>query len=117
MTYSIDLRQRVVDCVNQEKETQQATATRFKVSLATVKRWLKRPCLIPKKPGATTATSLDRNQLLAIQTANPSAYLDELATLLGSKKSTISYNLIKLGISRKKKHALPRTKRSQTHHL
>ncbi|MCS6265963.1 MAG: hypothetical protein H2174_00145 [Vampirovibrio sp.] len=100
MAYSVDLRQRVVDCINQEKETQQAT----------VKRWVKRTCLIPKKPGATTATSIDRNQLLAIQKANPSAYLDELALLLGSKKSTISYNLIKLGISRKKKHALPRTK-------
>jgi hypothetical protein len=27
MAYSLDLRQHVVDCVNQDKETQQATAT------------------------------------------------------------------------------------------
>ena len=117
MAYSIDLRQRVVDAINQDKETQQATATRFKVSLATVKRWLKRTCLIPQKPGPATATSIDRPHLLTVVKANPSAYLDELALLLGSKKSTISYNLIQLGISRKKKHALPRAKRSQTHHL
>jgi transposase len=110
MAYSIDLRRRVVDSVNQEKQTQQATATRFQISLATVKRWLKLTCLIPKKTGSSNARTLDRTLLLATQKANPSAYLDELATLLGSKKSTISYNLIKLGISRKKNHAIQRAK-------
>ncbi len=54
MAYSLDLRQCVVDAINQEKETQQATAT-----------------------------SIDRNQLRVVVKANPSAYLDEVECSYG----------------------------------
>jgi transposase len=75
-----------------------------------VKRWLKRETLRPDKPGPTKSRTINADQLKQAVQNKPDAYLDEYAQQLHSKKSTIHYNLKKLGISRKKNHAIRRAK-------
>jgi transposase len=96
--------------VRQLKLTQQAAADRFQVSVSTVKVWLKRASLLPNKPGPKDSHRLNRQQLQELIKQEPDAYLDELAEKLNSKRSTVAYNLSMLKISRKKNHAVRRTK-------
>jgi predicted transcriptional regulator len=79
--------------------------------------------LIPFKSRKTRANghsqTIDAEELKAevVVIANPDAYLDEYADSLGSKRSTIAYNLKKLKISRKKNHAVRRTRRGKTQEI
>jgi transposase len=111
MQCSVDLRERVVRMVQIERTTQKEAAERFQVSVSSVKRWLKRESLIPDKAGPKQAWSIDLEALKELVTKEPDNYLDEYAKTLNSTTSTISYNLDKLGISRKKNHAIRREKR------
>ena len=115
VAYSLDLRQRVVDTVRNEKTTQEDVALRFKVSLNSVKRWLKREKLEADKPGPVQSRTINAEQLKKAVESRPDAYLDEYAEMLHSTRSTVSYNLIKVGISRKKNDAVRRKKRRSTH--
>lgn len=117
MTLSLDLRRRAVSAVRDDKEKKTHVARRFKISVSTLKRWLKRKNLTPDKPGPRTATRLDREELKALVEQEPDAYLDEYAERLNSKRSTVAYNLKVLGLSRKKNHALPRTTRRRAHNI
>lgn len=110
MLCSVDLRQRVVDTYRLEGKTQAEMAERFQVSVSSLKRWLKRETLKPDKPGPKQSRTIDSKHLEELVKNNPDAYLDEYAKMLDSNKSTVSYNLLKLGISRKKNHTLQRTK-------
>lgn len=114
MQCSVDLRQRVVRMVEVEKKTQKEAADRFQVSISSVKRWLKRESLIPDKAGPKQAWSINLEDLKELVTNQPDNYLDEYAEKLNSNTSTISYNLKKLGISRKKNHVVRREKRRKT---
>ncbi len=105
MLCSVDLRQRAVDMVKEGK-TQAEAAERFQVSVSSLKRWLKRETLAPDKPGPKQSRTIDSERLRELVERNPDAYLDEYAEMLNSNKSTVSYNLRKLGISRKKNHAI-----------
>ena len=112
MAYSVDLRVRVVDYARTVRGGQKKAAALFQVGLATVKRWLKREKLEADKPGPRDANKLNRKQLQEAVETKPDLYLDEYAEMIGSKRSTVHYNLKVLKISRKKNHALRRTKRS-----
>jgi transposase len=112
---SVDLRERVVNLVRIEGKTQAEAAARFKVSVSSVKRWLKLETLKPQKPGPKKLRTINPEQLKEIVEKKPDAYLDEYAEMLHSNKSTVSYNLIKLGYSRKKNDAVRRAKRSKTY--
>ena len=113
MAYSVDLRQRVVDGVRVQKMTQSQAAECFSVGLATVKRWLKRGTeLTPGKTGPKHPFTLNYTALQALVEANPDFYLDETAQQLNSSRSTVSYHLKKMGLTRKKNGTLPRKKRS-----
>lgn len=114
MAYSVDLRERVVEFVRTAEGSQSKAAHLFKVGLATVKRWLKRgENLAADKPGPRDAHKLDRKRLQEVVEAEPDRYLDEYAEMIGSKRSTVAYNLKVLKISRKKKHTLPGKRRSR----
>jgi len=110
MSYSLDLRQLVVTAIKEDKLKQVEAAKRFKVSASSIKRWLKRECLEADKPGPQ-GPRLDIEALKKVVKDKPDAYLDEYAQLLNTSSSTVSYNLLKQGISRKKKHVVQRTKR------
>jgi transposase len=107
MAYSLDLRERVVNFVRSGEGGQSKAASLFKVGLTTLKRWLKRgDNLKAAKPGPKDAHKLDRKQLQEAVETKPDLYLDEYAKMIGSKRSTVAYNLKVLKITRKKNHAL-----------
>jgi putative transposase len=105
MAYSVDLRRRVVNAVREGEGTQEEVAKRFKVSLSSLKRWLNREDLAADKPGPR-GPRLDIEALKKAVQEKPDAYLDEYAQMLNTSDSTVSYNLIKLGIRRKKNHTI-----------
>ena len=112
MTYSLDLRQRVVAAVRKAEQSKEEIAERFLISLASMNRWLRREHLEADRPGPTTAHTIDREQLRKLVEREPDCYLDEYAEKLGSKPSTVAYNLKVLQITRKKNHTVRRKRRT-----
>ncbi len=111
MSYSVDFRKRVLEVREKEDLTIEETAKRFVVSERSINRWLKRgEELAANKPGPTTAYKIDRAALKELVEKEPDCYLDEYAEKLGSKRSTVWYNLKVLKITRKKNHPVRRTK-------
>jgi transposase-like protein len=104
MSYSPDLRQRVVDFVRKGGSKAEA-ARRFQISRGRVYAWLDLPPgqLAPKKPGPKGAHKLDLQQLDDAIRANPDVLQKELAQQFGVCKSAIHYGLKRLKISRKKR--------------
>ena len=74
MSYSLDLRERVVAAVREGEGTQKEVAKRFKVGVSTLKRWLSRECLEADKPGPR-GPRLDTEALKAVVKDKPDAYL------------------------------------------
>ena len=110
MAYSVDLRKRVVEQVKVGNQTQEEVATLYQVSLSSLKRWLNLEDLTPGKPGPR-CPRMDIQALQQVVKEKPDAYLDEYATMLNTSSSSVSRNLIKLGIHRKKNDAILRTER------
>jgi putative transposase len=113
LSYSKDLRERVVDFVRDGGSKTEA-AKRFSVSRAIIYIWLKLESLSPQKTGPKGHTKLQAEKLKQLIAEKPDAYLDELAVELNVSAFTIAYGLQRLGISRKKKHAVPGKKRGGT---
>jgi transposase len=110
VAYSLDLRQRVVEAVRKAKQTKEEIAQLFTVSIPTINRWLKREHLAADKPGPTHSHKINRDSLKELVANEPDCYLDEYAEKLGSKRSTVAYNLKVLQLTRKKNHTLRREK-------
>lgn len=110
MAYSLDLRQRVVEAVRKAKQTKEEIARLFTVSIPTINRWLKRERLAADKPGPTNSHKINRDALRELVAHEPDCYLDEYAERLGSKRSTVAYNLKVLRLTRKKNHTVRRAK-------
>lgn len=110
MTYSVDLRERVVAFVREGGSKTEA-AKRFKVSRWCVYQWLVRETLVANKQGITAPWKLDPEALKAHVTEHPEAYQYERAIALGVSEYAIRYGLKRLGISRKKNATVPRAKR------
>lgn len=117
MAYSLDFRKLAVRLVREENKSQVFVASHLKIALATLKNWLKREHLEAGKPGPTTSHKIDRQALKTMVAEEPDCYLDEYAERLGSKRSTVWYNLKVLKISRKKNHAIPGKKRRRPHKI
>jgi transposase len=105
LSYSKDLRERVVSFVRDGGSKTEAAA-RFSVSRAVIYIWLKSESLSPQKAGPKGHTKLQTEKLKQLIAEKPDAYLDELAVELNVSAFTIAYGLQRLGISRKKKHAV-----------
>jgi putative transposase len=109
MVYSEDLRRRVLNFLHSGGSKINA-AKRFTVSRAIIYVWLKAESLIPAKTGPKGHSKLNVSLLKTLIESKPDAYLDELAAELNVSDFTVAYGLKRLGISRKKNHAIPRTK-------
>jgi len=101
MGYSLDLRERVVGYV-QEGGSPTTAAQIFKVSRATVYRWLNREDLRPTKV-KTRKRKIDLAALQQDVDQYPEARLKERAQRFGVQPSAIYYALRKLQITRKKR--------------
>ena len=110
MAYSLDLRKRVVDAVRKAEQTKEEIARIFSLSVPTINRWLRRECLAADKPGPTHAHKINRDALKELVANEPDCYLEEYAEKLGSKRSTVAYNLKVLKLTRKKNHIVRRAK-------
>lgn len=111
MTYSVDLRERVVGFVRDGGSKSEA-AIRFGVSRWCVYDWLSRgETLEPQKQGCPGPWKLSVEALKDHVRDYPDAYQHERAQALGVSRHVVMYGLKRLGIRRKKNAAVPRKKR------
>jgi transposase len=102
MSYSIDLRERVIGFVKQGGQKTEA-ARIFNVGRRTVHRWLQRPELTPSKR-TSNGYKLKKDALQAHVDAYPDALLRERAVYFGVRLTTVSEALKKMGIRKKNAH-------------
>ncbi len=100
MAYSLDLRIRVVEFVEQGRGVSEAVKV-FKVSRPTIYRWLAREDLRPTVV-EERQSKLDKEALRKDVEENPDAKLADRAEKLGVKTNTVWYALKKMKITRKK---------------
>jgi transposase len=110
MTYSTDLRERVVVFV-QEGGSKSEAATRFKISRWCVYNWLKRETLTPSKQGCPKPWRLCPEALKAHVASYPDAYQHERAAEFGVSRYAVWYGLRRLKITCKKNVTVRRAKR------
>ncbi len=109
MTYSMDLRERVVAAV-QDGEAVASVARRFCVARPTVRDWRERACRhaltpgVPGPKGPTKLTPADDRVMREQVAARPGVTAMELIPLLGVTvvESTVCRRLKKLNLSLKK---------------
>lgn len=112
MSYSIDLRKRVVGFVKQGGSKAEASR-RFAISLWCVNDWVKRGNdLVPRVTGPKKSHTFDWGKLRESVEKNPDLMLKEHAKTFGVSTSAIFSALRKMGISRKKKRHVITKKRS-----
>ncbi len=103
MSYSLDLRQRVVEFVQQGGSKSEA-ARLFGISRGRIYVWLKLPPgqLAARQTGPKQAHKVDMPALKEMIQANPDLLQTELAQHFGVCESTIHYARQRLKITRKK---------------
>jgi putative transposase len=99
MSYSVDLRQRVIDYVN-NGGSQVSASTLFKVGRKTIYNWLHRENLSPT-PRLIRSRKIDKSRLLANVHEQPEALLHERALEFGVTPSGVWRALRTLKISKK----------------
>jgi transposase len=109
MLYSADFRLCVVRNIESGMSWEEARRI-FSISPDTLRRWLRSYRESGTMEGAVRKPyphrKVDKTQLLALLEAHPDATLEELAEPFGVAHSVIDYHLRKLGITRKKNHAI-----------
>lgn len=102
MTYSSDLRRKVLEKLEQGYSIRQ-TAELFGIHFTTVRNWKKQPFpTTPKPPQVRPPKKISKEALLADVEAYPTDYLYERAARFGCTAPSIRQALIRYGISRKK---------------
>ena len=102
MSYSVDLRERVVKFVR-AGGTKARAAKRFEVGEATIYRWVKRgDHLEASKTGPKGCHTIDWEKLRQSVKKRPDVILRELAKEFGAGTTSIWYALEKMKLSRKK---------------
>lgn len=105
LTYSVDLRERVVAFVKAGGGKREA-ARRFKVSRWCVYNWLERENLEPEKQGSPGPWKLSPEVLKAHVAEKPDAYQHERSAELGVSRHVVLYGLKRLNLTRKKNAAV-----------
>ncbi len=101
MTYPVYFRTHVLKVQSQEGLTMEQTACRFKIGIASLKRWHKN--LHPRNNAPRpNARKVDLEKLQKDVEDFPDAYLIERAERFGVSKSSIGENLRKLKLTYKK---------------
>lgn len=114
--YSLDLRERVVNAVENGDSSVRKAAQRFAVSKSCVERWVSQKRtqghLVPRKQGGSVSPVMAyRDQLVAIYEKTPDATLAEYCELLADatglwvSQSTMCRTLQRLNLPRKKNTA------------
>ena len=112
MSYSEDLRRRVVDYVRRGGSKAEA-ARRFDISLWCVKDWVKRgDDLTAGKPGSKGSHKLDWQALQAALEKRDDATLEELAKQFNVSHNAVWYALKRLKIRRKKRPGVTHKRRA-----
>ncbi len=106
MTYSIDLRKRVVGFVN-EGGSKAKASRRFEVSLWCVNDWCKREDLAPKVHGQRNR-KIDKEALRRHVQLYPDALLRERSELFGVHINAVWSMMRKMDLTHKKSDALQR---------
>ena len=102
MTYSTDLRKRVLDFIQTGGKKADA-ARRFSLNRSTIYRWLAaEDPFSSEKPGPKNMKVLDEAALKKHVADFPDLTQNERASHFGVSESSIAYGLRKLGIRRKK---------------
>jgi len=101
MSYSLDLRERVIEFVENGEGVSKASKI-YKVSRATIYRWLGRESLEPTVV-KRRQRKLDWEALRKDVEENPETKLKDRAQKFGVRASAIWYALKKMDITRKKK--------------
>ena len=106
MAYSLDMRQRALDLLEEGKSKTEISRM-LGASRTSILRWEKRAsrgelaAIYPKKRGGFR---VDDEKLKAYVAKNPDAYQAEIAEAIGAQENTVCRALKRLKISRKKRH-------------
>ena len=107
MTYSLDLRKKVLAVRAADHLSLEETASRFHIGKATLMRWLRQ--LEPKATRERTRPKISDDALLKDVADYPDSYQFERAERLGVSASGIAKALKRCGITHKKRrYATPR---------
>jgi transposase len=107
MSYSLDLRERVIEFV-QSGGSKSEASRRFSIGRQTIYHWLSLPSLAPVKLVRRRKRKLDWEGLRRDVDERPDAMLKERAAKFGVRISSIEYACKEMGISHKKNTALQR---------
>jgi transposase len=110
MAYSVDLRSRVIDFINQG-HTQDETSLIFNVGTSTIERWLmllSETGSLEKRPLNRTAPIFESEKLNAYIDENPDALLKDVAEYFGGSVTGAFYALEREKITFKKRDFLQR---------
>jgi transposase len=110
MSYSLDLRKRAITLVEEGVLPRGVIAKLLSITTQTLRNWLKRTELQASKTGAKTPRKLPIEKLQQVIDETSDATLSEYAELLGVTPQAVFYACKRNKLTRKKNHALPRTK-------
>ena len=99
MTYSLDMRKKILKIRHEEGLSMALVAKRFGVGVASVMRWSKNIQCIKKRK---RSSKIDREALKKDVETHPDAYQSERAQRLGVSEYCVWYALKRLGVTYKK---------------
>lgn len=99
MTYSLDMRKKILKIREEEGLSMAKVAKRFGVGVASVMRWSNNIQCVKKR---NRSTRIDMNALRSDVEQYPDAYQHERATRLGVSEYCVWYALKRLGVTYKK---------------
>lgn len=111
MTYSLDMRKKILKIRTEEGLSMAKIAKRFDVGVASVMRWSKNIDCIKKR---NRSTKIDKEALKRDVEQYPDAYQYERAVRLGVSKYCIWYSLKQLNITYKKNTAASKSNPRKT---
>jgi len=109
MAYSVDLRSRVIDFVEQAGNTQEQASEIFKVSVSAITRWkalLSETGSLEKRELNRTAPIFESEKLQAYIEENPDALLKDVAEHFGGSTTGAFYALGREKLTLKKRALL-----------
>ncbi len=116
MTYSLDLRQRVIKFVTNGGMIVEAAGF-FAVNRKTISGWMKLDDLRPKAPPKSRVRKLNQQALLEHVKQYPDMILRQRANHFGVRINAVWYQFKKLGITLKKNDKIPGKKTLSTYQV
>ena len=109
-SYSLALRERAIRFVEHEGGSRKEACRVLGIHISTLTKWIRKyrdvGHVMRESREHSRVQKVDKSILIQMVEKNPDATLEELAAPFDVYPSTIDYHLRKLGITRKKNHAL-----------